>query len=308
MLPFLFFVFWGGIAFDLVCLAMTIMMLWEFTCVFKVVGSTEIARGETEFSRAPKPAFILSTVLAIILYAIIIFVDPQFMLFWIFLVVVLSFLLTFRKRYGLSDALATIGANVYIVFFLAHAVLIDLYFTPVVSADAPGFGSAAWLRFQGFENNILWLILLTAFGSDIFAYFTGVLIGKHKLCPNLSPKKTVEGFIGGIIGSTLLCCVWGYFFLGDFFSGELDIPLPGGGNISGHFIIIGALGGAMSVLGDLTASAIKRKLGAKDYGKLIPGHGGVMDRMDSVLFTAPFLFYYVEIATVIISVAGGAVY
>jgi phosphatidate cytidylyltransferase len=307
MIPLLFFVFWGGIVFDLVCLALTVVMLREFIGIFRGSATSSGTLGEIEFSRMPKPSFIMSAVFAIILYAIIIFVNPQFMLFWIFIVVVISFLLMFRKDSGVSDALATIGANVYIVFFLIHAVLIDLYFSPVVSADAPGFGSASWLKFQGFENNLLWLVLLTAFGSDIFAYFTGVLIGKHKLCPNLSPKKTVEGFIGGIVGSVLLCCVWGYFFLGDFFNSELDIPLPGGNSISGHFIIIGALGGAISVLGDLTASAIKRKLGVKDYGKLIPGHGGVMDRMDSVLFTAPFLFYYVQIITVIISVSGGAV-
>jgi len=292
MAPLLVFIFWGGIVFDVACLALTIVALYEFTGVFKN------AKPDGEFARTPQPSFILSLVLAVILYAIIVFVDPQFILFWLFLVVALSFILTFKSGSGVTDALATIGANAYIAFFLVHAVLIDLYFSHY---------TGGWLKFQGFTGNLLWLVLLTAFGSDIFAYFTGVLFGKHKLCPNLSPKKTVEGFIGGLIGSTLLCCVWGYFFLGDLFGSELDIPLWGDNSLSAHFIIIGVLGGAVSVIGDLTASAIKRKLGVKDYGKLIPGHGGVMDRIDSVLFTAPFLFYYLQITVVIISVAKGPV-
>ena len=124
---------------------------------------------------------------------------------------------------------------------------------------------------------LVWLVIFSAFGSDIFAYFTGFLLGRHKLCPAISPKKTVEGAIGGVLGSVLICGIFGW------------VVIPG---IAVHCLIIGALGAVFSQLGDLTASIFKRKMGIKDYGNLIPGHGGVMDRIDSILFTAPLVYYY----------------
>ena len=110
------------------------------------------------------------------------------------------------------------------------------------------------------------------------AYFTGYFLGKHKLCPKISPKKTIEGSIGGIIGSVVLSALFGYFFFE---------------RILIHCIIIGIIGGIVSQFGDLTASVFKRKMGIKDYGNLIPGHGGILDRFDSVLFTAPMVYYYI---------------
>jgi phosphatidate cytidylyltransferase len=293
MLPALFFVYWGGIPLYILCFAISIVALWEFTGVFKK------APDAPEFGRAPQPSFVICAIGAVSFYGIMLFINVSFLAFWIFLVTVLSLLLLFRNSSGVSDALVTLAANLYIVFFLGNVVLLGTYFT-----FAPMEGM--W-DFQGFKNPV-WLALLAALGSDIFAYFTGVLIGKHKLCPKLSPKKTVEGFVGGIIGSILLCCVFGTLALGDFFGDTLLIPLPGGYGLSGHLILIGALGGAISVVGDLTASAIKRKLGVKDYGKLIPGHGGIMDRIDSVLFTVPFLFFYLQVTDFIYNVinAGAA--
>ncbi len=157
------------------------------------------------------------------------------------------------------DAMATIVGIVYIGFFSYHVVLVD------------GTGEYSVL---------IWLVLLSAFGADIFAYFTGVFLGKHKMAPNLSPKKTIEGALGGIAGSGLVCGLFGYFFCPQ---------------IVIHCTLIGLLGAPVSMCGDLTASAYKRKMGIKDYGKLIPGHGGIMDRFDSVLFTAPFVYYYIVI-------------
>jgi CDP-diglyceride synthetase len=102
--------------------------------------------------------------------------------------------------------------------------------------------------------------------------------------------------------------VYGYFFLGGYFPEAFRIPLPGGHDISAHLILIGAFGGAVSVIGDLAASAIKRKLGIKDYGKLIPGHGGLMDRIDSVLFTAPFVYYYFMVMDYIVTLVSDDMY
>ena len=111
------------------------------------------------------------------------------------------------------------------------------------------------------------------------AYFTGLAMGKHKLCPHLSPKKSVEGAVGGVIGSVILCLLFGHFFVPDF---------------KALCLIIGFFGSVVSQLGDLSASAFKRQMGIKDYGNLIPGHGGILDRFDSVLFTAPVVFYCIE--------------
>ena len=125
----------------------------------------------------------------------------------------------------------------------------------------------------------IWLIFITAWGTDTFAYLTGNLFGKNKLCPDLSPNKTVEGFFGGILGSVLLT-------IG--FSKYLNLsPLW-------ELIILSALGAIIAQFGDLAASKIKRITSIKDYGFIIPGHGGILDRFDSILFTAPFVYYFVR--------------
>jgi phosphatidate cytidylyltransferase len=298
MLPLLLFVWWGGIPFYIACLALTVVALREFTGVFRHASAeSESAGVKSEFARMPRPSFIIPLFGAVLLYVIeIVIEDEMLIFFWLFLMTALSLLVTFRRSAGLSDAALTMMANVYIVYFLAHAVMVERYFTYTEN-------ESIWSPI-GFANP-LWLILLAAFGSDMFAYFTGVLFGKHKLCPNLSPKKTVEGFIGGIVGSTLFCGVFGYFFLEDYFPANFQIPLPGGQSVSAHLLLIGALGGGAAVLGDLAASAIKRKLGVKDYGKLIPGHGGVLDRIDSVLFTAPFVYYYLLIMDYVVVLTFG---
>ena len=138
-------------------------------------------------------------------------------------------------------------------------------------------------------SGMVWLVLLSAFCTDIFAYFTGVFLGKHKLCPNLSPKKTIEGAIGGTVGSIVCCGLFGKFLI-PVVSGVYSAAMP---DMTVHCLIIGFIGAIMAQCGDLTASAYKRKMGIKDYGTLIPGHGGIMDRFDSVLFTAPVVYYYI---------------
>ena len=128
---------------------------------------------------------------------------------------------------------------------------------------------------------LVWLIFLCSWGCDTCAYCVGVLIGKHKMAPKLSPKKSVEGGIGGIAGAALL---------GVLYALAINKWGNAGAGIV-RFAIIGAAGGAISQVGDLAASAIKRNHNIKDYGKLIPGHGGILDRFDSVIFTAPIIYY-----------------
>lgn len=132
------------------------------------------------------------------------------------------------------------------------------------------------------------LIFLCSWGSDTMAYGVGRMIGKHKMSPVLSPKKSVEGLIGGIVGAGLLSALFGAFFNANVQSvNQISLaPL--------WFGLVGMVGSLPAVIGDLAASAIKRNNDIKDYGKLIPGHGGVMDRFDSMIFTAPIIFYALQ--------------
>ena len=132
---------------------------------------------------------------------------------------------------------------------------------------------------------IVWLIYLCSWGCDTFAYIFGVMFGKHKMAPVLSPKKTVEGAIGGVFGSCL-CGFLYALFVDDKISTSMDIRIM--------FVAICFCGSFISMVGDLAASAIKRHMQIKDYGTLIPGHGGILDRFDSVIFTAPLIWILVE--------------
>ncbi len=141
------------------------------------------------------------------------------------------------------------------------------------------------------ENHSLFYVILALCGAwiaDTGAYFSGVAMGKTKLCPEISPKKTVEGFIGGLVSNTLLFVL--IFFLyaranGIYFG--LSEALKSG--------LLGLVCAGVSVLGDLTASVIKRQKGIKDYGNIMPGHGGLMDRFDSVLFVIPAFYWCVQL-------------
>lgn len=133
------------------------------------------------------------------------------------------------------------------------------------------------------ENGIIlvWLIFIGSWGSDTCAYCVGKLIGKHKMPSKLSPNKTIEGCVGGVLGAALI----GFIFAAILFDDRaLWWQVP----------VIAAVSAIISQIGDLTASAIKRNKDIKDYGKLIPGHGGILDRFDSVIFIAPIVFYLVK--------------
>ncbi len=128
---------------------------------------------------------------------------------------------------------------------------------------------------------IVWLILISSWGCDTCAYCVGILIGRHKMSPVLSPKKSIEGAVGGTAGAVLLGALYGYL-VRNMFEDDRIILL---------FAVICGVGALLSMAGDLAASAIKRNAGLKDYGTLIPGHGGVMDRFDSMIFTAPVIYF-----------------
>ena len=133
------------------------------------------------------------------------------------------------------------------------------------------------------------LIIVAACFTDIFALYAGTLFGKHKLCPNLSPKKTVEGAIGGVVG-----CIVGFLLYGVLLSVIRDQ------NVNYVMLAVAAIPASVSAqFGDLSASSLKRYFGAKDYGKIFPGHGGVLDRFDSILAVSMAVFAFLRLYTYI---------
>ncbi len=138
-----------------------------------------------------------------------------------------------------------------------------------------------YLRETTYGVYTVWLPFITAFTTDTFAYFTGVFFGKHKLIPHLSPNKTIEGSIGGIVGCIISCVLFSLYVSSQIGKDPVQIAIFAG--------IIGLVCSIFAQFGDLTASSIKRLTGVKDFGNLIPGHGGVLDRFDSILFTAPII-------------------
>ena len=138
-----------------------------------------------------------------------------------------------------------------------------------------------------YGNWFVWLIIIGASGSDTFAYLTGMLIGRHHFS-ELSPKKTIEGCVGGVLGTAVLALVYSFFL-------PEGVDTLFGVNVHILLLICGAVCSIVSQIGDLAASAIKRNYGIKDYSNLIPGHGGIMDRFDSILFTAPLVYYMIQL-------------
>ena len=151
------------------------------------------------------------------------------------------------------------------------------------------FSTLGYIRIGDNGEFLVWMPLLSAWLTDTFAYFGGFFFGKHKLCPKISPKKTVEGAISGTIGAVagyivyaiLLKNIWGY-----------DVFIL-------NFAIIAFVTSILSQMGDLLASSVKRENNIKDFGNIMPGHGGVLDRFDSLLFTSPCIFICLKIFTLI---------
>lgn len=147
------------------------------------------------------------------------------------------------------------------------------------------FAALILLRESYLGQYLYILAIIIPIISDTFAYFTGVAIGKHKLIPDVSPKKTVEGSIGGILFSGVGCIVYAVILL--YRNGYGLSPLQYAG-----VFVSGCLMAALSQVGDLLASLIKRRYGIKDYGKIFPGHGGILDRLDSILITSPLILFF----------------
>ena len=171
-----------------------------------------------------------------------------------------------------------IQLSIYVFTYPKHRIsevtksIFAFFYTGVMLSYIPmtrDLPEGAWL---------VWLIIIGSWGADTCAYVVGKLIGKHHFS-ELSPKKTIEGCVGGVVGAALI-----FSF---FFPYEIEYSL----SAQVAFPIVAVVSALVSMVGDLSASAIKRNYDIKDYGNIIPGHGGVMDRFDSVIFVAPFVYY-----------------
>jgi len=196
--------------------------------------------------------------------------DSNLLMPVLYVYIILLFLLYMMKSNSLklSDISKMFFITVYVCFFIGHIVFI---------------------RKMPYGQYLICIVFLSAFLTDTFAFLAGKFLGKHKLCPEISPKKTIEGAIGGVIGSAIGVLLYGVI-LQFVFHFQVNYIL---------LAFLGVFSSVMAQFGDLAASVIKRQYSVKDYGHIMPGHGGVMDRFDSVIFTAPFIYFFVSTFVVI---------
>lgn len=189
----------------------------------------------------------------------------------IFLTIITLFIVIIFSniRYSIVDISLTFFGIFYIAFLFSFIVL---------------------TRNMNGGRYYIWLVFIGAFATDTFAYFCGRFFGKRKILPVISPKKTLEGSIGGIIGCIIVMTLYRLLLPPEINSVDSISVLP-----MYHFVILGLLCGIISQIGDWSASAIKRYVKIKDFGNIMPGHGGVLDRLDSVLFTAPVIYFYIKL-------------
>ena len=262
MAPLLVVLYFGG------------WILWAAALLISLIGVHEFCKGWKNINVYPSEK--ICYVFTVVLFLSYIpaenssvprcYENMMMISIWLFMAVAAGLIYGWKiSERGPYDSIKTVTALVYIPFFTYHMVLIDM-------TDYSLF---------------IWIVVIAAFGSDIFAYFTGYFLGKHKMAPNLSPKKTIEGAVGGLAGSSLLAWLFGSIFMR---------------NMALVCLVLGLVGGAAGMAGDLTASMFKRKMGIKDYGTLIPGHGGIMDRFDSVIFVAPVVYYAICALTGILNI------
>ncbi len=188
---------------------------------------------------------------------------------------------TFYRRYDVRMALLA-G---YIVLFtmMAYQVVSKYDFIDIIISFFSVIYVAIPISFiievSKRPDNFMWLVFLLAISTDIFAYLIGKMFGKNKLLEEISPKKTIEGAIGGVIGCVICSLIFRWLFLP-----EIDVIA---------MVLLSIVGSIASQVGDLTASKIKRYCGIKDFSNILPGHGGILDRLDSILFTATIVYIFV---------------
>ena len=191
-------------------------------------------------------------------------------LLYIYMFLLFAALVFFHDEISFKDVSAVFFASLFVTLFLWHIV--------IVKTIEPG------------GSFLIWAVFIGACTTDTFAYITGSLIGTHKLTPKISPHKTIEGAIGGVLGCVISFLIYG-LILSKCFGFTVSINA---------LWILGVLCAVSAQIGDLSASVIKRECGIKDFGTLFPGHGGMLDRFDSIMFVAPLVYYFVTMFPIIL--------
>ncbi len=179
----------------------------------------------------------------------------------------MGFIVFGHKKYNIVDVCVTAFGIAYVPFLMSFLILI---------------------RNMELGMVLIWLIFIGAWGTDTMAYTFGRLLGKRKIIPEISPKKTVAGAVGGILGCMGLMIAFG--FIAPAYCG-----IKASGALFAVLALLGLFCGIISQIGDWSASAIKRYVNVKDFGSIMPGHGGVLDRFDSILFVAPVVYYFLAL-------------
>ena len=253
----------SGILLVIIALATIITggdVLFGTILMISFIGMTELYR---VLGISGKALGIVGYVAAFAYYGLLRFgrTDWVVMLLSAFLIVLMIFYVFAYPKYRSEQVMLAFFGLIYVAFMLSYVYQIRM------------------LPQGAF---IVWLVFICSWGCDTSAYCVGMLIGKHKLAPVLSPKKSIEGAVGGVVGAALLGVL--YAVLVNHFAKGTDVSVW-------LYALICGVGAIISQVGDLAASGIKRNFDIKDYGKLIPGHGGILDRFDSVIFTAPIIYY-----------------
>ncbi len=235
-------------------------VLLTATLLISLVGMYELYR---VFQVQKAPIAFVGYLAAIIYYANMRwnFIPDSMMLTLGFLILLMFFYVFAYPKYRAKQVMAIFFGLYYVAVMLSYVYQIR------------ELNRGLYLAF---------LVFICSWGCDTCAYCVGKLIGKHKMSPKLSPKKSIEGAIGGVLGAGLLTALYCFIF-----REAMNV------NVQGILVlsVISGIAGLISMVGDLTASAIKRNYDIKDYGKSIPGHGGVLDRFDSMIITAPIIYY-----------------
>ncbi|MBU5455778.1 phosphatidate cytidylyltransferase [Caproiciproducens sp. MSJ-32] len=247
MAPFIIFLFLGGVWLKYITFIISILGLYEIYNALK----------EKEFNPIAIAGYIL-----LFIYYIMNNNIEKFVYVLLFVSIILLIIPVINLKYNFVDSALTILCFIYVGILFS--------FIPLITYKENG-------------NYLIWLIFIGSWISDTLAYYCGKYFGRKKLCSEISPNKTIAGSIGGFLGSTIACGIFGIIMLNKIANINLI-----------HFFLIGALCGIMGQFGDLAASSIKRYVGIKDYGNLIPGHGGILDRFDSILLNSFVVYYYLS--------------
>ena len=235
-------------------------LLWGTLFLVSLIGLTELYRAAGVQEKGFSLLALIGALGVASYYLLLLFgFEAYSMMDMIFILIVLMAVYVFTyPKYHADQVMAAFFGVVYVSVMLSY-----IYQTRIL----PG----------GIFT--VWLVFVCSWGCDTCAYCVGMLIGKHKMAPVLSPKKSIEGAVGGVAGAALLGVIYAAATQGKM----------------AEYALICAVGALISMVGDLAASAIKRNQNIKDYGKLIPGHGGILDRFDSVIITAPVIYYLAKL-------------